>query len=246
MGLSSSRTFLGEQTQWETISHYSGGLWVLTLVAGTLQPSPAPSPHFGRGKIQFCIPCWEDLSLFCIRNFEKSDPSLVQSQTVSSCRKVWPRGWHVIIFDGTLLWESVLLLFHTNYAYKPPSFILWLQASCFNYASCKYWPWFILSLSTYPWGFPVPLVHCFPQNLFHFCYIQDREGQNLSVRPVVLHSTMLSLTFLQISNGLLSFECCQALCPHICNTAYRELQFYFLSFNSWTRTCTIYWQIKLV
>lgn len=131
----------------------------------------------------------------------------------------------------------MLLLFHTNYAYKPPSFILWLQASCFNYASCKYWPWFILSLSTYPWGFPVPLVHCFPQNLFHFCYIQDREGQNLSVRPVVLHSTMLSLTFLQISSGLLSFECCQALCPHICNAAYRELQFYFLSFNSWTRTC---------
>lgn len=150
MCLSSSRTFQGQQIQGVTISHCSGGLCVtapshlLTLEGDrfsyTLQPSPAPSPHSGRGKVQFVIPCWEDLALFCIRNFEESDPSLMQSQTVRSCRKAWPRGWHAIIFDETLLCEYVLLLFHTNYAYKPPSCILWLQASCFNYASCKYWP----------------------------------------------------------------------------------------------------------
>lgn len=69
---------------------------LLTLKADrfscTLQPSLAPSSHFGRGKIQFCILCWEDLTQFCIRNSGKTDPSLMQSQTVSSYRKVWPRG----------------------------------------------------------------------------------------------------------------------------------------------------------
>lgn len=97
---------------------------------------------------------------------------------------------------------------------------------------------FILSLSPFPWGSLVPLI--LPAvflRTFSTSIISRNDQENRSGCFVLSHSSVLLLAFLRTLTGLLYFERCQAPSPRFYKTIYRELRFYFPSFNSKSRAC---------